>query len=74
VAPPLQGGVFRQEGWRVRSAVRSACRELHPSSPSRSRRAVHPSAAHLVEQRMTRQVVLPTQRRRPAVEVFLARS
>jgi hypothetical protein len=63
VAPPLQGGAFCQEGGRARSAARGACWELHPSSPSRSRRTVHPGVAYFVEQRVARRVVLPVQRR-----------
>jgi hypothetical protein len=70
VASPLQGGALRQEGGRAGSAACGARWELHPSSPGGSRRALHLGVAHLGEQRMARRVVLPTQRRRPPVEVL----
>jgi hypothetical protein len=37
VALPLQGGTFRQEGGRARSAAHSACGVLHSPSSGGSR-------------------------------------
>jgi hypothetical protein len=52
---------FAKKAGERGSAACGARRQLHPSSPGRSRRALHPGAAHLVEQWMARWVVLPAQ-------------
>jgi hypothetical protein len=50
--PPLQGGALRQEGGRARGAACSARGELHPPSPVRLRRPIHPSVVDFFKQRL----------------------
>jgi hypothetical protein len=61
VAPPLQGGAFRQEGGRERSAAGGACWELHNLGAGKSRGSVHPSPTDFIEQQVARRVLLPAQ-------------
>jgi hypothetical protein len=70
VAPPLQGGALCQEGRRERSAAGGACWELHDPGAGGSIGSVHPGPTHLVEQRVARRLVLPTQRRRLPSELL----
>jgi hypothetical protein len=70
VAPSLQGGVLRQEGRGVRVEACGASRELRPVGEVRSHRPIHSGPTHLLEQRLARRLVLPSQRRESVAEVY----